>query len=430
MRRAMRRFGQSFGIVFCLLLLDGGGGPAPSHAQGDLVARRARFEQLLKLMNVPEGKRRIELPELQAFLRAKLDVVIMGLRDSGLVATIEPVAADRFVRNQAAEIINRVGRGDGIDENELERFEAAQLNYPFVGTMKGLLPPPPASPPAEGATQSPTAFETLRRFVQVRKSYLDQAGISEPATLSVQHFGSDDETRKAGTDQTRLAVRGAIVFDLWDFTRDWGNYHLEASPVIAIDADVSSDSTAGRDKIVHRLGIHGELARTDVLRGWSGDVVDLTFDYTTNKAYELALLGGTLQYTPNVPVLGIGVGIPFRLGGLAGSFLWRPYLGVTYAEVADDGGIPKYKNVDRYVNGFVRIAAELLLGERFRITPMLELYQEFLNAQRGHALFSISGRYSFDAEDMFSLSLTYERGEASPDFVDRDEVRLSLGIKF
>jgi len=417
---------------------------APVFAESDAEQRHVRFQQVLDVMN-DNGDRVLDQAELETFLKSKAEAIIAKLRKAGFLVTgQDDEAFRRFIHRQAAFIINRVGKGKPITEAQLADFENADLEYPFVGKVKDLLPPPPGSPTAAaGATEVETkppasVLDTLQEWISIRKSYLDSKDVGRPAALSLTHFGADDATRDPDQSGTAVDVRAALSLTApaLESTHDLGTFLLTWNPVAAIEADVSTDSKKGRDKIVHRIGAEGVFFKALTTRWLSGHNFKATFDYATDHTYKSALIGGTGQYSPNFRLIGIGEYKQLgqlelgQLGKLRLFFRWRPYLGVTAADVEDDGGNDTLREMNGYVNGYVHSAGDLLIGTHLHLVPEITLFHQLINRHGTHALFSVGLRYSLDEHDRLSLEASYTRGKDSPEFVRQDQFSVGLAIKF
>jgi len=405
-------------------------------AASEADQRRLRFNQLLALMK-DNGDRIIDASELEEFLLSKAGTIAARLRDAGFMVTAaNDETLRRFVHRQAELIINGpAGRGRGITEDRLAVFEDADLEYPFPGKVRELLPPPTAAgtttsleDKGAGTPSVGSVFDVVPKWVSVRKSYLQAKDVGQPASLSVTHFNESDATQKPGSPRTGFDVRGALAVSAFEFTHELGNVTLDWNPVAAIEADVSSDASVGRDKITHRVGAEGVLFQTVPTPWLSGHNLTATFDYTTDRDYRTALLGGTVQYSPNFRL--IGVGEYKQLGTLPLFFRWRPYLGLTGAGVTNDGDKKALKNMGSYINGYVRIGGDLLIGTRFHLTPELIVFQQLEKQEREHSLFNVSLRYSFDDSDHVSVEASYTRGKDSPEFINQDQFKFGVGIKF
>jgi len=398
--------------------------------------RRARFQQLLELMR-DNGDRLIDVTELEAFLRTKTEIILSRLQEAGFVVTGQNDAAlNKFLHRQATFIVNGPGRGKGITEDRLAAFEDADLEYPFVGKMKAILPPPPdPTAAAAGAklaeAKPPTPiFDQIQQWVSVRKSFLQSKDVGQPALLSLIHYTANDHTREARGSHTVFNVRGglALTSPRLEFPHDLGALTLDWHPIAVIEANVSTDARVGRDKIVHRLGIDGVLFRSIPRPWWSGHNFTATFDYMTDQDYRSVVLGGTAQYSPNFRLIGIGE--YKQLGTLLLFFRWRPYLGLTAGSVENEGGREVFQDIESYINGYFRIGGDLLIGTRLHLTPEMTLWQELKNREHSYGLFSVSFRYSLDEEDRLSVGVSYTRGKDSPEFIGQEELAFGLGIKF
>jgi hypothetical protein len=435
MIRARALFGP---LLVAVLMVE----TSPSVAQPDVARRQTRFEQVLSVMG-DDGDRKIDAKELERLLRTlrpRATELLEPLREAGLaVAVIDDAQFDRFIREKAIAIMNKYGgTGNKVGEAQLARFEAEPLPAPFTGFIKDLLPPPPdsvaATEPPRPSTVGPTSpgpsvSTALREWISVRRSVLDANDLARPAALSLTHFGNDDQTRDPDDPFTSFNVRGAlIVAPPYPFRHRFERRTLVLSPFLGIDLNLNSGRAAEKDTIVHRVG--GEVSLIDPLATWSAHIVQVTFDYTTDRSYDSALLGGTLQYTPNVRRVGIGEYKRLAMDPVPVRFRWRPYVGITGATVRDAGRVSALQDMADYVNPFVKLTGELLISDRLRFVPEFLYHQQLRNSRRGHLLSTLSLRYSFDDDDTFSVEAAYVRGEDSPDFIRRDEFGLAFGVKF
>jgi|GEM_PF-4247012 len=403
----------------------------------DADQRRARFEQVREAMNVKAGAE-IDREALEAFLQSKASKIAERLRSAGFVVTEQNADAFRAVsKRQAALIMNRVtGSRQVISESDLAAFEEADLEeFPFSGKVRDLLPPPPGSAAAARGGQeseirpSKSPLDYPEEWgLSIRKSFLDAKDVGRPASVALTHFGDHDATRDEGRPSTVFDFRGALSFSPHEFKHELGGPTLVWSPVAAIEADVSTDSKVGRDKVVHRLGVDAAVIRSVTSPWWSGHIIAATFDYTTDRDYRSALLGGTAQYTPNFRLIGIGE--YKQLGQLPLFVRWRPYVGVSGADVENDGDKKALEKMSSYVNSYVRASGEILFGERLHLAPEVTWFKQLMAPNRDFFLLSVGLRYSLDDKDRISIETSYTRGKDSPEFIEQDQLTFGLGIKF
>jgi len=420
--------------VCCLYCIGAmfGRSPATSAAQSTDELEAARFRQVLEAVGDENHDGIIERVEFAKFLQRNTTNLVQQLQQSapGLSVSIDPVAFQRTIDGIARQIFNKVNRDNdaGIDIKELNQFEEAELPWPFKGSVKDLLPPPPAGmAPQE---QPKPVLDVISDWISVRKSFLDSKDIGNPATFALTGYGKDQDGLKTGQHRTSWQLQGAISLQPLGHvvTNFLGNMTATWNPLIVLEANVNSDITNNTDTIVHRVGVEGTLFDESTVNqgSWSHNYI-LTLDYTTDRQYAVDMLGGTVQYSPDKLSLGIGRYLPIIEPVMY--YRWRPYVGFTYANVLDPAENPKLQAFSNYVNFFTRAGLELAIWSRLKITPEFALYQELVNQQDAHVLFDITGRLALDEKDRASVQISYERGQKAPSFQSQDVVSFGLGIK-
>ncbi len=431
----------------CLLL----GSRVETQAQYSAVVEQQRFAEILKEMD-DNSDQLIDREELSRFLKKNADKILATLEKTGIKASVvNKEKFDDFLDQETITIFNNLNPNAAthLGANEIRGLEAQRLDPPFSGTIKDLLPVPQIVVEPQPVTQKPskTLIETVGPYFRIRRSFLDDQFIGRPATITLNHYGSQDNALKQGRAKTNLSFQGAIAVEPFGYRNTevgmgsmlpLPGFRREKlwfvwTPVLVYEADVSTDSNASRNQIIHRVGFQGTLYTEEVTRGLSGHNFAMTFDYTTDRDYKSALLGGTLQHSLNIRALGIGEFLPlWKVGRLEPYVSWRPYWGLAFADVQDPGNNETLQKNSDYTNGLIRGGLELALTERLLFTPEFSFYKEFMNKEEDHLFYSISGRYIFyqEKDRQFSLELSYERGEKSPDFVEQELTKLSLGIKF
>lgn len=436
---------KSFGTV--LLILPGFLVPQGVKAQPVAVLQRLQVEQIVEAFNGTGNA--ITEQELTEFIKMRTQERLDQLPVEQRESLLGDLSVEEFSEEQATrKIINFVfecGREDlesgdntirfKVQDNnepncELDRLLNARLDPPLPPFLKDLLPfriEKPAPPPVPPAEKS--FLQRLDEKISVRQSFLDERGIGRPATFSWTSFGESDETLEEDRDQSKFEIRGAVTLEPYSFpTAEIASFRFASNPVFVYEVDSSSEDKDKRNSIIHRVGLQSVLYRT--LR--TGHNFDLTVDYTTDRDYRSELIGLTFQYTPNAFDIGLGQYLPRPSLQAATSpvhFRWRPFIGLTAAEVRDPGDIESLQDRKDVSNGFFRVLGEVLIGLRVKITPEANLVWELENDNEFHDAYGIAAQWLFDPNERLSLVLSYDYGESAPTFKKRDVFKVALGLK-
>src|SRR3954468_8215502 len=410
-----------------------------AQAQPASVRSNIRFEQVVAAVG-GEGNKITE-DQLIKFLRAeakeRLDLLSPEDRAKLLAGKTEDEFLDKFSEEQAArKVINNLPVASrtethAIEAADLEAFESAKLDLPLPATMKDLLknllpsnvsmPVPPLSRAGE------TLLQRLDKVISIRQSFLDDSAVGKPATFTWTKFGRSDETLQAGRDRSKFDIRGAFTFEPTPFKALGGDgkdqWKFSYNPVFVYEVNSSSDDHDKRNSITHRVGFQSVLYHE--LR--TGQKFVLTVDYKTDRDYKSDVWGFTFQWTPNAFDIGLGQWWPRRQS--FAHYIWRPYIGVTAAEVRDPGDNADLQSQKDFTNAFARLTGTILLGSRVKITPEVDWVRELKGRDQDHTDYSIAAQWLFDLEGRLSLLLSYERGESAPTFKKKDVTMLSLGLK-
>jgi hypothetical protein len=424
--------------------------PTRSDAADDPLTPR---DQLILRTLDSNGDDVISCEELAAFLDP---IVIKALRDLGIEprtpSRVSPCGArqapapapedaeqrapDRnygeFFRGLIRSALNSAtsvsDSDDVVAAGEIAELGRANVPAPLIGTFGDLLPK--VQGPKEASSQSWT--DTLETWVKIRQSFLDEQGIGKPARMSLTDYGTHDETLAPGDASRVYQIKAAAVLTPaieWALSRN-----VYVRPVAAYEVNVSSDAPE-KDQIVHRVGVSSLILRNDSAAAFSSHLVDLTFDYSTNRGYKAAVYGATLQYSPNYRRIGIGQYL--RRGSLV-DFRWRPYAGVVWSHVEDAADVVAYQKRRDATDGFVRVTGELKVTDRVKVTPEVKLWHAERATTDGHASHwqgqrSVESRLVLSESkgvDRASLVWTLTYGRDSPDFLNEQTHVLSLAIKF
>lgn len=439
-------FKKSFGAV--LLILLGFLVPRALQAQPAAVLQRLQVEQIVEAFDGTDGA--ITERELTEFIRRSAQERLDQLPVEQQNRLLDGLSLEEFSEEQATrKVINSV-RFDceretlASDDNtirfavddveqlncQLDKILNARLDPPLPAFLKDLLPfsiEKPAPRPVPPAGKS--FLQRLDEKISVRQSFLDERGIGRPATFSWTSFGDSDETLEEDRDQSKFEIRGAVTLEPYSFpTAEIASFRFASNPVFVYEVDSSSEDKDKRNSIIHRVGLQSVLYRT--LR--TGHNFDLTVDYTTDRDYRSELIGLTFQYTPNAFDIGLGQYLPRPSLQAATSpvyFRWRPFLGLTAAEVRDPGDIESLQDRKDVSNGFFRVLGEVLIGSRVKITPEANLVWELENENEFHDAYGIAAQWLFDPNERLSLVLSYDYGESAPTFKQRDVFKVALGLK-
>jgi hypothetical protein len=401
--------------------------PAFAQSDAELKARADRFAQVHAVMASTGPDDRIDSRELQAFLA----------REMVRRTLLEPATVTReWAYEQAVNLMNQAdtNRDGGIDQNELADLEAAKIrllpnlrtattteraNAPTVD-FKTLLPK--ALPPA---SQGEHLADRLAKWLQIRQSFLDEKLVEKPATLSYSTADSSDETVEAGARRKQWSVAAAVILrpTAWVATTT----RWELYPVFAYEAALSSGLKKDSDNITHRLGVAGSWLNgtATVAHAFSA-----TFDYYTDHEYASTVLGGTVQYTPAVPAIGIG---KFTDVAPHVSFTWRPYLGLTFGDVKSDGGRTDLKDKVDFSDLYGKIGSKLLFSTHAAVITEVSLFCQLRGAQETHGLLESSFNLYITPENSktpVSLQLRGAIGRKSPAFKKQQVATVGLAFKF
>ena len=337
----------------------------------------------------------------------------------------------------------------GIGADQILELLEEQLGTPApltiddVLTMGGFRKPERSTVLKRPTPAEEPSFRDALASVRFRRSFLDRHGISLPASIAYTSIGGGDDARKESADSpnnerakpSSYSLQGALewsprllrtrgrfgVANAWAYT---------VRGLLVYEADTSSISADNRDILVHRLGTRWVAGKvTDSASSFSGVLFDSTLDYMTDRRYDAKVYGLTVNITPNM--YGLGVGLPLRIPGHPNLwFRWRPYASLNYADINDAGGSRTFANLKGYLNLLLKVSSEIRFWNRFVLTAELTQTRELRNAKQGHTHFLTNGQLLFDEEGNLSLNLGYQRGELAPTFPNRDRFSVELGVKF
>lgn len=423
MAKIKLRVPNPIGLVGLLFLTCGLSG-SPLEAQSSEAAAAERLRWLERQISAGN---KIGEDEVRTWMASKKtdQRLVQAMQESGCGQT-DQIDCDTWLDAVAIRAWNRAERNNNkqIDPKELRDFEATLIWGDL--SISDLLPED--APQLPGVGDSPvrrSGFpEWLGTIVSIRRSFLDEKGASDPASITWTHFGGGDKTLRDDQRRTRFDIQAAISYEIGNeraFTDNW-----RWTPVLVIEGDVSTDETVARDSVIHRIGtqIYGER---DIDAVWTAHFVDFTLDYKTDRDYRSEVLGATLQYTPNMPKIGVGA-YKSLWGPLF--FRWRPYLGLSYSDVRDPGNIASLQQSKGFTNYFVRARFESALGARLVAAAEGQAVLESEGKDETHIAYTASLRYLLDREGHTSLIVSYEKGEKPPKFDSKEQTRIGLGIKF
>lgn len=385
------------------------------------ASERLRFFE----MSLGGGDKKIGEDDLRAFLKAQKNnpALAQPLQESQCDQE-EKVDCDTWLETVAIRSFGADrNANEQLDPEELRDFEVTVIWGSLL--MRDLLPAGAPLPASTGDTplKAKDFPDWLGDRVTIRQSFLDERKASDPASISWTHFGGGDETLRAEQRRTRFDIQAALSIELGNELKLGGAWSV--TPVFVIESDISTDETIGRDSVIHRLGgqFYGE---SDIDALVTAHFVDFTFDYRTDRDYRSEVLGATLQYTPNMPKLGVGFNQP--MGALF--FRWRPYVGLIYSDVRDPGRIASLQQSDGFTNAFGRVRLETVIGARFIAAVEGQVVFELEEENEDHTAFGASLRYMLDREGHVFLQASYDQGEKPPRFESKEQTKIGLGIKF
>ena len=319
----------------------------------------------------------------------------------------------------------------------------APLTVRDVLAMGGFREPNEVAVPKPPTPVGEPIFLGALANVRIRRSFLDRQTISLPAGLAYSNIGSSDDARRedAESPHKKLAkassysVRGALEWSP-QLLRTEGRFgdatvwKYTLKDLLVYEADLSSDSSDNRDKIVHRLGTRWVAGKvTNSVSWFSGVLIDSTLDYMTDRRYDAKDYGLTVNLTPNMYPIGVGLPLLVRDNPNV-LFRWRPYVSLNYADINDASASPTFANRKDYLNLLFKVSGEIKFWNRFVLTAEVTQTRELRNAEQDHTHFLTNGQLRLSEEGSLSLNLSYERGELPPAFPDRDRFGVELGVKF
>jgi hypothetical protein len=426
-------------------------GPATSSAPFQ-DANQTRAELVISTLDT-DGDRRISCQELVAYLDPKIATALRNMGVEPHVTSRVPSCGSRdeegpgdadeesrspeknyeeflrgLIQGTVAIATSDNDGDDAVTLGEVMEVTRKALPTPLTGTLGDLLPNAPAKAPV--ASEAWT--DALEKWVDIRQSFLDEPGIGKPAKFSLTDHGEGDETLAPEKARRVYQFLASFVFTpQFDWTL-WKRVHVR--PVAAYEVNVSSDTPA-KDQIVHRIGLSTIVIRKDASAPFSSHLIDLTFDYLTNRRYRAEVYGATLQYSPNYRQLGIG---QYLRRGAAIDFRWRPYLGVVWRNVQKPDVVEAYQKQKDFTHRFLRVTGELKISSRVKLTPEIKLWRGDRTSPEGvvdewHSQRSLETRLVMSqvkGVDRASVTLTLTRGKDSPDFLNQKTTLLAFAFKF
>lgn len=350
------------------------------------------------------------------------------------VAGMGEVTVDSYLIQLAEEVVkdSSVVVGDGLNFAEFKAALGKPVGTTWAFSLASLLALQTSTPVTTTEELSP--WQWLQEHFDVRKSFIDEQGIAEPAVISFSSYGKEDGTIEEGNERTQFLLQAAVSF-LPDWEIRAGSLRLQT--VLVLEVDMSQGRKEDTNKIVHRIGFttFGPQGRHRArgLRPGLEHQVQATVDFTTDTGYRSELLGGTFEWFPNWVDIGIGQYVSYKPSRPV-QFRWRPYAGLSYVHVLEAAGREDLIGLKNFTDVYARVAGELSLWKRLLFTPTVSVYGELQNGRQGHTLWQLPlqlvlARDAND-EDAISLSGTYTHGEKSPLYKKERLGVVSLGIKF
>lgn len=411
-------------------------------------------EQLILRALDANGDLLISCPELAAFLNP---VITTQLREMGIeprsAKVVSPCGSrqdpgpapddddgrspeenyEEYFRGLLQGALNAASSVSGTDEAvapvEIVELEKKALPTPLSATLADVLPDSQETPTR---TDGKAWTDVLEEWVNIRQSFLDEKGIAKPAKITFTDHADDDETLDATHAhriyalQTAIVLTPPFVFELSDY--------IEFAPVFALEMNIASNKPA-LDLIVHRFGVTSMIVRKDSTAPFSSHLIDVTFDYSTNRGYKASVVGATAQYTPQYRAIGIG---QYLGRGATVDFRWRPYVGIVWNDVRDADVVKAYQEQSSFTHWYTKFAGELKITDHLKITPEWTIWRGDREASEGilerwqnHR--TIEGRLVLSQSkgvDRASLTLTFNWGRSSPAFENEHSRVVSLAVKF
>jgi len=393
----------------------------PAAADGQTITPRQRV--VLQLVD-QNGDDLISSDELQDFLHKALSQRAL---QAGLAVGPNRTTFERYVRSVRDSALNgsSADGNDTISPTEIAALERVPLPPPFGGTMKDLLPPAPK----QSGTSSWT--DQLSDWLDIRQSFLDDQQIGKPAKISLTNHAPDDETVDEGKPRRVWAIDASAVLDGFVEWNPRGSWYVR--PIVGYEMHVSSN-TPSKDQVVHRIGVQTDVTRAPS-KTFESHSFRATFDYSTDRSYDAAVFGATVEYTPNATSLGIG---RYLGHGRTVDFRWRPYVGFVSGHVQAAGGVSAYADLTNFFHEFVRLSGEVKIGSRGLITPEITIWHGQRTDETGavthwQQLSSLDARLVLSesgGKERASVGVSFKFGRESPDFKKEKEVVLALAFKF
>lgn len=413
----------------------------PVLAQGPSGAVRERFQKNLQGIGDANGNGRIDRDELRDFLlRDQARVLAMVTRSLGEPSGLELRVSSQEEYRDFVEgrLVDRLFNGldrtpDGLEATELEAFEAKVRAGPWGDAYLELLPSPP--PPRTAGTEVPywgtkdaaSVFDDIDAFFHLRKSFLDAKDTGLPANVSYVVYGSSDETLKAGKALRHAELRGSLALDL-DSATQYGplgetGWAVGFSPAMGMELDYSSDKADARNKVALRAAGRFTLASLEPATALlAAHTLWLSVDLLTNTEWADQSLGGTAQWSPDIPGLGVGQ----YLGTSQLAFRWRPYAAFVFARPI--GSVLRDEDGNEALNVMLRATVEGLVGP-LRLTGDVTHHFQTVRKADDTTLLTLSARLPLDEKDRVSLELVRTWGRRYPDFKLEQLTTLGLGLK-
>ena len=386
------------------------------------------------------GDESLDRPELEALLRSAALRSRSSLTETR-VRSGKQQEFDRRIRSLSTRLVNGVdadpARGDRqIPPDAIVSFLAHELaDEVGGGTIRSVLTERfGVEVQADGQLGPKDDPDTASPWsVRIRRSFLVPNESSQPATINWTNASTRDETLDAGTERRSLVIDASVVLEreprVWRPASGEG-WLREVAPVFGAEIRGRSGTAAGSDQVVVRAGASGAFSTLrDDLERWSLGYL-ATFDFLTDDDLDAEAFGGTLQLTVSDPANWIGRTHWFledRVG-----ILWRPFLGLTYAKVEDDGGVTALEEGEDRLTAYGRIDLTTTFGEDWTLSSQWTAAERLDTGGDVEDLLESSLQYLLFADEdkkrEIKLQLAYVRGGREPLFLEEDRWTLGFGV--
>lgn len=335
-----------------------------------------------------------------------------------LLAPTEPAAppvAKTTVTDSTPADVRLALRALGIDDELLTGRLVQNVTEQLKGREPGTLL----------AAAREKRFAKSLGSITIRRSFLDLTGLDKPAAVSFSSHHRQDVAVADGAERVQFETRAALVWMPAVLTLG-KTRHASVSPLVGIDADVTSGLKKDADRITLRAGVRATVS--PAAASFSHTVV-VAYDRATDRSLEADIRGVTIQYSL---IKTHKDGVDWITWGGSKTFKWRPSVGYTFLDVRDAAGVEALAGLKDTNQWYGLLETEIGLGV-ITVKPSGMMGQRRGSTVRTFGLGELTTAFALtdkNAPLKADLTVQLSTGHRFPKFLKERRVKIALAVKF